>query len=231
MSFRASSKFSIGIKHFYIGLPLCVAGVLFGCAETTTLQGSLAVAWQRCNDENWFPDLAKHPILRARNCEAHVRESNGLPPTPPPTSILDVRPIAIERPARSAVPPAATPPARSAGTTTQRQSSGSVSAPDTGSGSHPAMQCVSVTPTGDNGWFAMRNNCNYIITVGWCYAGTSDCKNGNWGYTNTGNIAPGGTRPASTFTSRAERKGLIFAACSGRDAYIQESGPKLFTCK
>ena len=101
----------------------------------------------------------------------------------------------------------------------------------TGSNSQPAMECLSVSPTANNGWFSMKNLCSYIISVSWCYAGTRDCKHGDWGYTNTGNISAGGTRSASTFISRAERGGLVYAVCAGRDVYIQETGPKAFTCK
>lgn len=127
-----------------------------------------------------------------------------------------------------------TTPVQSTATTTQiaqQQTPTSNISSVTGSRSQPVMQCVLVTPTEGNGWFSMKNTCNYMITVSWCYAGTSDCRNGDWGFTNTGNISAGGTRSASTFTGRAERKGLAYAACSGRDVYIQETGPKMFDCK
>lgn len=109
MKFRTDSSFRFKTTHFLVTISLAQLGLL-GCAETTTLQGNLAVAWQRCNDENWFPDYAGLPIMRARVCEAHIRQSNGLPPAPPPTSIMDVRPIVVERPTPSAPPPTVTTP-------------------------------------------------------------------------------------------------------------------------
>jgi len=96
--------------------------------------------------------------------------------------------------------------------------------------SQPAMNCVKILKP-STGWFQMKNDCTFDISVSWCYVGTSDCKNGTWGYTNTGNIAAGGIREASTFIGRAERTGLAFSACSGRDVHINETGPKTFICK
>jgi hypothetical protein len=97
--------------------------------------------------------------------------------------------------------------------------------------SEPAMQCVYIAQAASGGWAEMQNRCPHPITVSWCYTGTSDCKRGTWGYTNIGNIPAGGVRQASTFVGRADRQGLAYAACSGRDANIQETGPKTFVCK
>ncbi len=96
----------------------------------------------------------------------------------------------------------------------------------------PAMQCLQISRPGSSNWAQMTNICAHTISVSWCYAGNGgDCRNGTWGYSNTGNIAAGGTRPAGTLVSGAGQYGLAYAACKGRDVIIQETGPKTFVCQ
>jgi hypothetical protein len=110
-----------------------------------------------------------------------------------------------------------------------QQTSSSTTA--TGPNGESAMNCISITRPSADGWAQMHNACPYIVSVSWCYTGTSDCKHATWGYTNTGNVAAGGVRLASTFVSRAGQYGLAFAACKGRDVLIQEADQKTSYCK
>jgi hypothetical protein len=98
------------------------------------------------------------------------------------------------------------------------------------SNSESAMQCIQITRP-NSGWAQIHNRCSYIISVSWCYSGTTDCRNGTWGFTSTGNIAAGGVISASTFISQSAKYGLAYGACTGRDVSIQETGPKVFNCK
>ena len=204
---------------------LSIASMLTGCAETTTLQGPLAVTWQRCNDENWFPDYANTPILRGKVCEAHIRESNGLPPAPRTSSILDVPQIVVERPTQTA-----TSPLPSAGRVAQQRSPASDST--NASSNSPAVNCISVTRPAGRNWALMQNSCSYYVTVDWCYAGAGgDCSKGDWGGGNVGNIAPNSTREATTLSSGVSKNGLYYIACSGRDSRIKATGPTTFVCQ
>lgn len=158
---------------------------------------------------------ARRAPVAAPQAQSNVRPAT--PPTSRPT-------VGSERSSASTTPS----PTASAN---QRQSNGVATQTTSASNTQPAMHCLSVTATPNNGWFLMKNTCNYVISVSWCYAGTSDCKNGDWGFTSSANILAGGTKDATTFKSRTERRGLSYAVCSGRDAYVQETGPKAFTCK
>jgi hypothetical protein len=100
-----------------------------------------------------------------------------------------------------------------------------------GTNSESAMQCVSISRPTPDGWARIRNVCTKVITVRWCYTESTDCKNGTWGYTNAANISAGGAISASTFIGQAGKHGLAYAACTGRDVNIQETGPKTFICK
>jgi hypothetical protein len=163
--------------------------------------------------------------LLARQREKEARETReALAQLNSSLAAMAGKPAAVSSPVQPGPRTAPTPTPSPAG-----QPSGVVSAVTPQSA--PAMQCVSVVRPSSGGWAEMHNRCSHAITVSWCYTETSDCKRGTWGYTNTGNIAAGGVRKASTFISQAGRHGLAFAACTGRDVSIQETGPNTFVCK
>lgn len=132
---------------------------------------------------------------------------------------------------RQALPPATPPASQYSQSPAAPNPSTSNGALGKSSASQPAVQCISVTRPPGRNWALMRNNCSYYVTVDWCYAGAGgDCKNGDWGGGNLGNIAPNSNREASTFSSGVGKNGLYFVACSGRDSTIKVTGPKTFLC-
>lgn len=108
-------------------------------------------------------------------------------------------------------------------------SSNSGSGSSSSGGQEPALQCISVSRTPNN-WATMTNNCGYTVTVGWCYANSSDCKYGTWGTTSKGNIGPGASRSASTFISKSNEYVLLVLACTGTDTSISEPSEGTFVC-
>lgn len=94
-----------------------------------------------------------------------------------------------------------------------------------------AMGCVKATrPTGKQ-WAELYNTCSFPIEVSWCYAGTSDCKNGTWGTTSSGTIRPGGSRSATTFISQAGRYTVFYIACQGANTSAIETSATNYYCK
>ena len=94
-----------------------------------------------------------------------------------------------------------------------------------------AMGCVKATRPAGKQWAELYNTCSFPIEVSWCYAGTSDCKNGTWGTTSTGTIRPGGSRSASTFISQAGRYTVFYIACQGANTSAIETSATNYYCK
>jgi hypothetical protein len=94
-----------------------------------------------------------------------------------------------------------------------------------------AMGCVKATRPAGKQWAELYNSCSFPITVSWCYAGTSDCRNGTWGTTSTGNIQAGSSRSASTFISQAGRYTVFYIACQGANTSAIETSATNYYCK
>ena len=114
---------------------------------------------------------------------------------------------------------------------------GSSNSSSSSNGSRPvqtvptALGCVKATrPTGKQ-WAELYNTCSFPIEVSWCYAGTSDCKNGTWGTTSSGTIRPGGSRSATTFISQAGRYTVFYIACQGANTSAIETSATNYYCK
>jgi hypothetical protein len=94
-----------------------------------------------------------------------------------------------------------------------------------------AMGCVKATRPAGKQWAELYNTCSFPIEVSWCYAGTSDCKNGTWGTTSSGTIRPGGSRSATTFISQAGRYTVFYIACQGANTSAIETSATNYYCK
>lgn len=90
-----------------------------------------------------------------------------------------------------------------------------------------ATGCVSVINV--NGGRSFKNNCTYDIEIAWCYVG-KDCRNGDWGYTNTWSFPAGSVRTASTFSSDIASSMLKFSACKGANSTITETNARQHMC-
>jgi hypothetical protein len=94
-----------------------------------------------------------------------------------------------------------------------------------------AMGCVKATRPAGKQWAELYNTCSFPIEVSWCYAGTSDCKNGTWGTTSSGTIRPGASRSATTFISQAGRYTVFYIACQGANTSAVETSATNYYCK
>ena len=136
---------------------------------------------------------------------------------------------AVQSVVRSQPAPTRSQPTQSMASNSQgsRSNSGQNSG-NSDNGIETAGQCISISRPA-NSWAVMRNTCPYDIEASWCYV-NGDCKYGNWGATNLGTIRAGGSRDASTFTSKSSRLDIYYIACKGRNTNPKETDAKYFTC-
>jgi hypothetical protein len=87
------------------------------------------------------------------------------------------------------------------------------------------MACVQLQQR-STGAVELLNTCSHRIEVSWCVEGY-DCKNGNWGYSNSTALSPGKSYPATGSKGRR----VYYAACDTAHASIIEAGNGRFSCR
>jgi uncharacterized membrane protein len=136
---------------------------------------------------------------------------------------------AVQTVARNQPAPTRSQPTQSTSSNSQgsRSNSGQNSG-NSDNGIETAGQCISISRPA-NSWAVMRNTCPYDIEASWCYV-NGDCKYGNWGASNLGTIRAGGSRDASTFTSKSSLLDIYYIACKGRNTSPKETDAKYYIC-